>query len=107
MAKKKLSRAVKKEVLDFARILRKDHIPIDRLYVFGSYAKGAQHRWSDIDVCVISSAFTNSVEAMQYLWQKRPRDSGLTIEPIGFSSRDFQTPSSLVTEIKKTGIRVL
>lgn len=107
MVKKKLPGAVKKEVLTFARILRKNRIPIDRLYVFGSYAKGTQHQWSDIDVCVISSAFTDSIEAMQYLWQKRPRDSGLTIEPIGFSSRDFKKSSSLIMEIKKTGIRVL
>ena len=74
MVKKKLSQKVKNEVLDFTRILQEANIPIEKVYVFGSYAKGTQNKWSDVDVCVVSKKFTNSWQATQMLWQKRQKD---------------------------------
>ena len=34
--------------------LRTAGIPIEKLIVFGSYAKGSAKTWSDVDVCVVS-----------------------------------------------------
>ncbi|OGY86173.1 MAG: hypothetical protein A2319_03250 [Candidatus Kerfeldbacteria bacterium RIFOXYB2_FULL_38_14] len=107
MVKKKLSQKVKNEVLDFTRILQEANIPIEKVYVFGSYAKGTQNKWSDVDVCVVSKKFTNSWQATQMLWQKRQKDHGLTIEPVGFHPKDFLSLSTLTAEILKTGIRVV
>ncbi|OGQ44561.1 MAG: hypothetical protein A3H42_06190 [Deltaproteobacteria bacterium RIFCSPLOWO2_02_FULL_46_8] len=86
--------------------LHKDRLPIQKVYLFGSYARGNPHRWSDIDLCVVSPRFTDPWKATQYLWSKRTTDRGRTIEPVGFSPKDFQHESPLTREIKKTGIEV-
>lgn len=108
MVKKKLPRKVVKKVRQYVKILEADNLPVEEVYVFGSYAKGKQSKWSDIDVCVISPKFKDSFLAMQYLWHKRPEDDiDLFIEPVGFSPKNFEKdPSPFVYEIKKYGIRV-
>jgi len=105
MAKKRIPADVMKEINNYIQVLKKNKLPIDKVYLYGSYAKGTPHKWSDIDLCVISPKFKNSWTATQFLWQKRIKDEGLTIEPIGFNPTDFKDKfSPLVTEIKKTGI---
>lgn len=106
MAKRKISKKVEKEIKDYVEVLKKDNLPINKVILFGSYAKGTQHEWSDIDLCVISPKFKNAWKALGYLWQKRIKDTGLTIEPMGFSPKDFEDEDSLIHEIKKTGIEI-
>ncbi len=106
MVKKRIPKEIIKEIDRYVDILKKDKISIAGVFLYGSYAKGTQHKWSDIDVCVVSKNFHDPYKAMRYLWMKRPKDSGLTIEPVGFSPKDFSEDSSLIAEIKKTGIRI-
>ena len=107
MAVKKLPKKVIAEVAKFKNTLQADQLPIKAVYVFGSYAKGKQRRDSDIDVCVISSDFKDYSKVWRYLWSRRPQNWDLTIEPIGFSPKDFNDQSSpLVHEIKKYGVKV-
>ena len=53
----------KKDVLNilksFKKALEGNHIRIERLILFGSWAKGTQQEGSDIDVVVISKDFEN------------------------------------------------
>jgi predicted nucleotidyltransferase len=37
--------------------LEKNNIPIKEAILFGSYAKGNYHDWSDIDLALVSDAF--------------------------------------------------
>ncbi len=106
MVKKTISEKVKKEVIDYIKILKDDKLPIEKVILFGSFAKGNQHKWSDIDLCIISPKFKNSWQALQYLWSKRPKDSGLTIEPMGFNPKDFKNNDSLIYEIQRAGIEI-
>jgi len=39
----------------YGQDIAKRGIKWDQLIVFGSQAKGTQHKWSDIDVCVVSA----------------------------------------------------
>lgn len=34
-----------------------NHIPIKKMYLFGSRAKGKPHRWSDFDLVIVSKRF--------------------------------------------------
>ena len=86
--------------------MRKDHLPITKVILFGSYAKGRQREDSDVDLRIIFPRFKNAFEAMQYLWAKRIKDSGITIEQIGFSPKDFRDNSPLMREIKETGVEI-
>ena len=107
MVKRRIPNEIIREVDDFVGSLKKDKFPISAVYLFGSYAKGKQHKWSDIDLCIISSKFNDPFRALEFLWKKRIKDNGLTIEPVGFSVKDFASGrSSLIEEIKRTGIRI-
>lgn len=105
-AKKILPKKVRFQVQKYLAILKKDNLPIQKVLVYGSYAKGTPHEWSDIDLCIVSPKFINTWSAIEYLWSHRPFDLHHTIEPIGFSTKDFRDGSPLINEIKKTGVRV-
>lgn len=107
MVKKAISKKIEKEIKEYIRILKDDHLPIKKVILFGSYAKGTQHPSSDIDLCIISPKFKNAFKATQYLWLKRLKDTTPTIEPVGFSPKDLTDKySSLIQEIKTTGIEI-
>ncbi len=107
MVKRKLSEKVIQEVNKYVAVLKHDKLPIDAVYVFGSYAKGKERTDSDVDVAIISPQFKDSWEAMQYLWRIRPADLEMSIEPVGFSPIDFESKySSLINEIKMYGVEV-
>lgn len=108
MVKKKISKKLSEKIYEYLEILKADKLPIAKVILFGSYAKGTQHKWSDVDLCIISSKFNNPFKAMQYLLLKRNFDMKYTIEPVGFTPKDFKEKhsSSLINEIKRTGIEI-
>ena len=107
MAKKRIPKQVEKKVKEYVDILKADNLPIKKVILYGSYAKGRQHKWSDIDVCIISPKFKDPFEALQYLSLKTIFNMKYTIEPVGFSPRDFQDKyDSFIHEIKTTGVEI-
>ena len=106
MVKKAISNKIEKQIKEYVEALKKDNLPLSRVILFGSYAKGNSHKWSDIDLCVVSSKFKDPLKAMQYLWLKRKSDSFPAIEPVGFGPEDFEDEDSLIHEIKRTGIEI-
>jgi predicted nucleotidyltransferase len=91
----------------YAEHLKKSGIPLESLYLFGSQAKGTMHKWSDIDIAVISSFFREKYDEGRFsLWRLR-RDIDLRIEPHGFTPEDWADDANPMSyEIKKTGLRV-
>jgi predicted nucleotidyltransferase len=76
----------------FAAELKKE-IPIDKIFLFGSYAKGSAAPDSDIDIIVVSPFFSRGryITHMQYLFRKASHiDSRL--EPIPASPADIVNP---------------
>lgn len=59
MAQKNIltKREVTQTLRSYKQRLKKAHVPLTALYLFGSYAKKNQHAWSDVDVAVISPRF--------------------------------------------------
>jgi len=98
---------IKKIVGKYGRTLKKAGYQFSALYLFGSYAKGKAHRWSDIDVAIVTNRLkANRDENSLLLWKMR-RDVDTRIEPHGFTVKEFANPADpLAHEIKKTGIRV-
>lgn len=103
---KKIPKKINTAISQYITILKTDKLPIEQVFLFGSYAKGKQNKWSDIDLCVISPKFKDTWQAMQYLWSKRVFSKDAMIEPIGFSVKDFRENSTLTNEIKQTGIEI-
>lgn len=106
MAKRTVPKKVTQSINSYLDILKKDRLPIERVFLFGSYARGRQHAWSDIDLCVVSPRFRDWWEAMRYLWLKKDAKKNIDIEPVGFNPKDFNDNISLAQEIRKHGIEI-
>lgn len=108
MVKKRISKKTEKIVRKYVeRLSKEEKLLIEKVIVFGSRTKDNFDVFSDIDVCILSSKFKNSIEALEFLWQKRKDEEVMAgIEPIGFSIKEFKKGSSLIEEIKKTGIEL-
>lgn len=97
----------KKIVKKYAEKLKKENYPFAAIYLFGSYAKGKAHKWSDIDVAVISDKMKKNRDKGRFLLWHIRRDVDSMIEPHGFTVKDFQDDNNpMVFEIKKTGVRI-
>ncbi len=81
-------------------------IPVERLILYGSYAKGAHKPYSDIDIAVISSAFKGKgILKRQELLGEALCDIGEPIEALGYTPKECRKPSplSFIWEILTTG----
>ena len=83
----------------------KSAMPIDMVYLFGSYAKGTANKHSDIDLCFFSDSFENqdSIEIVKTLFRMTRKYKGMDIEPHVFSMSDLETDNPFVKEILRTG----
>ena len=97
-----------KIIRSYVKKLRAENYPVSAAYLFGSYAKGKAHKWSDIDTAIISPRFKNRFNKIYMkLWDFREEVDN-RIEPHGFTEEDFKNLADpLVYEIRKTGIKVV
>lgn len=92
----------------YADALRRRGVVFSSLIVFGSQAKGTAKKWSDIDVCVVSSEFGNDRHTERVSLMLLRDDRLLDIEPHPFSPEDLADKyDPLASEIRKYGIRVV
>jgi predicted nucleotidyltransferase len=87
----------------FLAKLGKQGIKIKSAYLFGSYAKGTEHEWSDIDIAIISPDFAYNRFDERVRLMKLSYDIDTRIEPIPFRPERFIDEDPLAWEIKKTG----
>ena len=87
----------------YIRELKKNNIPIKKAIIFGSYAKGNFKEESDIDIALISSAFSGDrfEDRRRIVPLRRKIDN--RIEPIPFRPEDFNEGGNFTDDIKKTG----
>ncbi len=103
----KINKAVKEKVLRFGKILEEQGIPVAKLVIFGSYAKKQFDKHSDIDVCIVSSAFGKDIIGdLKFLLAER-RKIDNRIEPHPFSQKGYnELENPLVWEIRKYGLEI-
>jgi predicted nucleotidyltransferase len=78
--------------------------------IFGSYAAGHPHQWSDIDLLVVSPAFdgTFSRNAINSLWRVAARtDSRIEPIPCGERQRIEDEVTSIIEVARREGVQVL
>ncbi len=97
---------VQKVVEDYIIKLSKD-IPVTKVVIFGAYAKGTVHKYSDVDIAVFSDHFKDMsrVDGI-HLLLLRAMDYDIDIEPQPFTMEEYKKPVGLVEEILKTGIEI-
>lgn len=91
----------------FVENASKDNISISEVILFGSYAKGTNHEWSDIDIAVVSKDFEGvSFFDNQKLTNAMLKTS-IDIETHPYRPEDFTLENPFVEEILKYGIRII
>jgi len=84
-----------------------DEYPLDKVYLFGSYASGKADDNSDIDLALVSknfkgNRFLDSVELGKYVIK-----SSVDIEVHPFSTENFTEEDPFISEIIRTGIKIV
>jgi len=91
----------------YLRLIRQKYDGIEKVFLFGSYAKGKSNQDSDIDLALIfkdlddSEKFDIQVQLMLIASQIDSR-----IEPHPISFNDFNSGNPFVVEIQRTGIEI-
>ncbi|MBI4671676.1 MAG: nucleotidyltransferase domain-containing protein [Chloroflexi bacterium] len=100
---------VRRLIREYVRALE-SMIQVERVILYGSYARGTPHEWSDIDVAVISRDFASKDQwSRQTMLAKadgvNPALRGAMIESLGYSVGEYTRAhrQSFLGEIKRTG----
>jgi len=84
----------------------KKSMPIDKVYLYGSYARGTQGENSDIDICFFSQAFETrrTLDVLTELFYLKIKyDKDILIEPNAFPASELYNDNPFVKEILRTG----
>ena len=85
-------------------ILLKKYIPLEKVYLFGSYAKNTYRTDSDIDVAIVVNKLEGDFFTIQPLLWKLRRQVDDRIEPILIEKdNDY---SGFLIEIQRNGIEI-
>jgi uncharacterized protein len=82
-------------------------VHVEQAYLFGSWAKGTEHKDSDIDLAIISKNF-KTWDKKNRLLAKAKRFDFCNIESHGFHPDSFKVDENpVVSEVKQTGIKLI
>jgi len=100
--------AVIKTVKNYAKEVRKQGVNLRKVILFGSFAKGTQHEWSDIDVALVADDFTGvGILDTPRFSRIHLQTPFIYIEPITYPTDYFMESDPFIEEIKKTGIEII
>ena len=88
----------------------KHKIPVDSVYLYGSYASGQPGPYSDVDVMVVSPAFGEDLIQETVFLMQLFEKTGLMVEPRAYSRDEFlqsQPGTFLYNEVIQKGYRLL
>ncbi|MHB1275865.1 MAG: nucleotidyltransferase family protein [Candidatus Humimicrobiaceae bacterium] len=85
----------------------KRQIPVEKVVLFGSYAKGNYTKDSDVDLAVFSPAFDSMsrVDGLTFLLMQA-LGYKIDIQPQPYTMKDYTEHTGLVDDILKTGIEI-
>jgi predicted nucleotidyltransferase len=90
-----VEKSVVKVVKKYLQALTEQGVPVKAGVLFGSYATGKSHKWSDIDLLVISPRFDlkKKRKDIDLLWHVAA-DVDNRIEPIAVGEKQFREDNS-------------
>ena len=82
----------------------KPRIPVSKVILFGSYCSRTPKQWSDIDIAIISPAFSGvPIWRRQELLAESLPGADVRLSPLGYGPEDLSTPTPFLREIIRTG----
>jgi len=95
-------------VRNYARDIVEQGVCLKAVILYGSFAKGTQKEWSDIDVALVADEFTgfffNDSDLFPNVSIKK---TYIRIEAKTYPTNYFQQGDPFINEIIKTGIKVI
>jgi predicted nucleotidyltransferase len=95
-------------VRNYANEINQAGVHLRKVILFGSFARGTQHEWSDIDVALVADNFTGvsflDKKLFPYIGIKEPY---IRIEALTYPTDYFQESDPFIEEIKSTGIEII
>jgi predicted nucleotidyltransferase len=84
-------------------------LPVEKVFLYGSYAKGTASEQSDIDICFFLRNFGNQdrIEILTELLTVLCKHNDLYFEPNVFEMDDIPRGNPFVKEVLRTGIEIL
>ncbi len=96
-----------KKVEAFIQEIKQAGLNIRKAVLFGSYAKGNQREWSDIDVALVADEFTGfGFEDRKFFSGIKIKKEFLDIETRTFPTSYYEKGDPFIDEIKQTGIEI-
>jgi predicted nucleotidyltransferase len=97
--------AVIEIVRNYAKEIEQHGVHLRMVILYGSFAKGKQHEWSDIDVALVADDFTGfGFLDMNRFTDISIRKPYIRIEAKTYPTEYFRSGDPFINEIKKTGI---
>jgi predicted nucleotidyltransferase len=101
-----VEKAVLRTIRKYLKAVAGQGIPVKAGVLFGSYATGKIHQWSDIDLLVISPRFDKKFKRkdIDLLWHVAA-DVDSRIEPIAVGERQYRESrdSYIIVEARREG----
>ena len=107
MAPEDAIRMIRPTIDRYIEALRRSGISPQKVYLYGSYARGTPRKESDIDLAIISEnlsgdTFEDDLTLMRLTW-----DVDTRIEPHAFRPEEFTLDDPEAQEIIETGVPIL
>ncbi len=107
MVKTKYTKIEIREIVKgLVNALSEHSIIVDKIIMYGSYAKGNPREHSDIDIAVISPSFKGKkiIEIQGDLARASSKYLAI-VEPVGYSTEDYKSArlETMLGEIKRSG----
>ena len=99
-----------KSVKQYLKELLRAGIPVKFGIMFGSHTRNEQHKWSDIDLLVISSLYDESYsrEDINQLWRTAARtDSRIEPIPVGLNRWKNDDGSTIIEIARRDGMQII
>lgn len=97
---------IKRIVTKYIKLIAANNIKVEKVYLFGSHAKGTAGEHSDIDIAIVSKDFSGDRFADRRLVVPLRRKIDRRLEPIPYRPENFKENDPLVVEILRNGIQV-
>lgn len=102
------SKEIQKIAKDYKEALIKNNIPVNAIFLFGSYAHGKQRKGSDIDFCVISKSFGKDDFGEMVRINQIAKRVAVEIEAFPVSEKEYRSLSNpFIAEAVKTGFKII
>jgi predicted nucleotidyltransferase len=97
--------AVIETVRNYAHDIETHGVNLRTVILYGSFAKGTKHKWSDIDVALVADDFTgwypDDKKLFPYVGIKKPY---IRIEAQTYPTDYFREGDPFIDEIRKDGV---